>query len=388
MRGHLIKRSKDSWSIVLDIGRDPVTGNRRQQWTTVRGTKREAERKLTGIQNKIDMGLFVKPSKLTIGEFLQDWLSSYVTTNVRAATAEGYRIIVERHLTPALGKLIMSELKPSNLRAYYTKALENGRTDGRGGLSARTVIHHHRVLREALSYAVKWELTGRNVADAVVPPRSVAKEMGSLDSAGVRQLLTAASGTLYFPLIHLAAYTGMRRSEILGLRWKDVDLHMMTVSVAQVLHCLPGGRIVFEQPKTPRSKRLVGLSPEAALALRAHQEVVEADQEQLGSQITGERLVFSQPDGSPMLPNTVTHAFAKIARRAGLTGITFHSLRHSHASIMLQQGVSSKTVADRLGHSTVVITLDTYSHVTPGIKEDAAMRFEEAIRETNFPARE
>lgn len=388
MRGHLIKRSKDSWSIVLDIGRDPVTGKRRQQWTTVRGTKREAERKLTGIQNKIDMGLFVKPSKLTIGEFLQDWLSSYVTTNVRAATAEGYRIIVERHLTPALGKLIMSELKPSHLRAYYTKALENGRTDGRGGLSARTVIHHHRVLREALSHAVKWELTGRNVADAVVPPRSVAKEMGSLDSAGVRQLLTAASGTLYFPLIHLAAYTGMRRSEILGLRWKDVDLHMMTVSVAQVLHCLPGGRIVFEQPKTSRSKRLVGLSPEAALALRAHQEVVEADQEQLGSQITGERLVFSQPDGSPMLPNTVTHAFAKIARRAGLTGITFHSLRHSHASIMLQQGVSSKTVADRLGHSTVVITLDTYSHVTPGIKEDAAMRFEEAIRETNFPARE
>ena len=211
--------------------------------------------------------------------------------------------------------------------------------------------------------------------------------MSALDSDGVRTLLKVASGTLYFPLIHLAAYTGMCRSEVLGLRWKDVDLRRGTVSIAQVLHCLPGGRIVFEQPKTPRSKRLVALSPEATLALRAHKELVEADQEQLGSRITGERLVFSQPDGSPTLPNTVTHAFAKIACRAGLNGITFHSLRHSHASIMLQRGVSSKTVADRLGHSTVVITLDTYSHVTPGIKEDAAMRFEEALHQTNLPVK-
>jgi len=248
-------------------------------------------------------------------------------------------------------------------------------------LAARTVSHHHTVLKEALSHAVKWELISRNVGDAVDPPRAVDQEMNALDPAGVEQLLDAARATTYFPVIHLATFTGMRRSELLGLRWKDADLSRGTVSVAQVLHCLPGGRIVFEQPKTAKSKRLVSLSQEAILALRAYRDTVEADLDQMGHSISGDRLVFSQINGTPLLPNTVTHAFAKIAHRAGLEGITFHSLRHTHASIMLQQGVSSKTVAERLGHSTVVITLDTYSHVTPGVKEDAANRFEEALQQ-------
>lgn len=210
--------------------------------------------------------------------------------------------------------------------------------------------------------------------------------MKALDPEGVQTLLDSARGTMYFPLIHLATFTGMRRSELLGLQWRSLDLSKGTVSVSQVLHCLPGGRIVLEPPKTAKSSRLIPLSQEAVLALRAYREVVEADLAQLNSTLTGERLVFSQPDGSPFLPNTVTHAFAKIVLRAGLDGITFHSLRHTHASVMLQQGVSSKTVAERLGHSTVVITLDTYSHVTPGVKEDAASRFEEALREAKIPA--
>ena len=136
---------------------------------------------------------------------------------------------------------------------------------------------------------------------------------------------------------------------------------------------------MIEAPKTPKSKRLIGLSPDAILALRSYREMVEADMELLDIPLAGERLVFSKADGSPLLPNTVTHAFGKIARRLGLKGITLHSLRHSHASVMLQEGVSSRTVADRLGHSNVVITLGTYSHLTPGVKEEAAMKFEEAL---------
>ena len=143
---------------------------------------------------------------------------------------------------------------------------------------------------------------------------------------------------------------------------------------------------MFEQPKTARSKRLIRLSQETTLTLRAYRDIVEADLEQVGEAISGDRLLFSQIDGAPLLPNTVTHAFSKIARRAGFEGYTFHSLRHTHASIMLQQGVSSKTVAERLGHSTVVITLDTYSHLTPGVKEDAVDRFEEALRQAESPA--
>lgn len=388
MRGSIVKRSKDSWTVILNLGRDSATGKRKQQWVTVRGTKRDAERKLAELQHQMDTGTFIRPSKLTLGAFLQEWLQSYVATNVRAATLEGYRIIVERHLTPALGAIVLSELRPTHLQGYYAKALKEGRRDGGGGLSARTVVHHHRVLREALSHAVKWGHVGRNVADAVDPPRAVDREMNALDPGGVERLLDAARSTMYFPLIHLATFTGMRRSELLGLRWKDVDLNKGTVSIAQVLHCLPGGRIVFDQPKTAKSRRLVTLSPAPALALRAYQETVEADLALLGTTLAGDRLVFCQVDGSPLLPNTVTHAFAKTVQRAGLAGITFHSLRHTHASILLQQGVSSKTVAERLGHSTVVITLDTYSHVTPGVKEDAANRFEEALSQAEIPAGE
>ena len=386
MRGHIKQRSKGSWSIVLDLGRDPSTGKRKQQWVTVRGTKKEAESKLAELQHQLNTGEFVKSSKLTVREFLTQWFQDYVKTNARAATAEGYKIIVERHLIPSLGGIALAQLQPSHIQGYYARALREGRCDGKGGLAARTVVHHHRVLREALSHAVKWGLVGRNVADAVDPPRAVNKEMKALDSAGVLRLLDAARGTIYFPLINLATFTGMRRSELLGLRWLDLNLSRGTVSIVQVLHCLPGGRIVFEQPKTARSKRLVKLSHETTLALRAYRDTVEADLEQVGDSISGDRLLFSQINGAPLLPNTVTHAFAKIARRAGLERFTFHSLRHTHASIMLQQGVSSKTVAERLGHSTVVITLDTYSHLTPGVKEDAADRFEEALRQAESPA--
>ena len=386
MRGHIKQRSKGSWSIVLDLGRDPSTGKRKQQWVTVRGTKKEAEKKLSELQHQLNTGEFVKSSKLTVREFLTQWFQDYVKTNARAATAEGYKIIVERHLIPSLGGIALAQLQPSHIQGYYARALREGRCDGKGGLAARTVVHHHRVLREALSHAVKWGLVGRNVADAVDPPRAVNKEMKALDSAGVLQLLDAARGTIYFPLINLATFTGMRRSELLGLRWLDLNLSRGTVSIAQVLHCLPGGRIVFEQPKTARSKRLVRLSQETTLALRAYRDTVEADLEQVGDSISGERLLFSQINGAPLLPNMVTHAFAKIIRRACLGGFTFHSLRHTHASIMLQQGVSSKTVAERLGHSTVVITLDTYSHLTPGVKEDAVDRFEEALRQAESPA--
>ena len=388
MRGHIRKRAKDTWSIVLDYGRDSATGKRQQQWITIRGTKKDAEKKLSELLYQLDKGSFVKPTKLTLGDFLQRWLNDYVYPHVRAATAEGYRIIVECHLIPNLGAVVLSELKPSHLMEYYAKALREGRRDGRGSLAARTVGHHHTVLKEALSHGVKWDLLYRNVGDAVTPPRPVEQEMSALDPDGLEKILEVARGTMYFPLIHLATFTGMRRSELCGLRWKDINLQRGTVSISQILHCLKGGQIVIEKPKTPKSKRLIGLSPDAILALRSYREMVEADMELLDIPLTGERLVFSKSDGLPLLPNTVTHAFGKIARRAGMKGITLHSLRHSHASVMLQEGVSPRTVADRLGHSNVVITLGTYSHLTPGVKEAAAMKFEEALHKAKTLAAE
>jgi integrase len=328
----------------------------------------------------LDTGGFVKPAKLTVGDFLRRWLCDYAATNVRPRTLEGYRAVVEGHLVPALGSFPLSRLQASHLQAYYGDKLSNGRHDGLpGGLSARSVLHHHRILSEALSHAVRWGLIGRNVALAVDPPRAVNHEIRPLDADAVRTFLEAADSSMYYPLFHLDIYTGLRRSEILGLRWRDVDLDMATVSVVQVLHRLKDGRFVFQEPKTVKSRRQVSLSPAAVLALRAYRQRREAECALLGEPLSEERLVFCHPDGTPMRPDNVSRAFARISHKAGLQGARFHDLRHTHATLMLKQGVHPKIVQERLGHATIAVTLDTYSHVLPGLQEQAALRFEEEL---------
>ncbi len=226
---------------------------------------------------------------------------------------------------------------------------------------------------------MKWGLVGRNVAQAVDPPRPVHSEMSTLDSERVRRFLEAARATVYYPMWHLDVFTGLRRSELLGLRWKDIDLDMAALSVVQVIHRLRDGRIIFQEPKTQKGRRQVALGPSAVLGLRAHRDCQQALRAALGAPLGDEDLVFSKPDGSPFLPDTVTHAFRRIADRVGLKGVRLHDLRHTHASLMLRQGVHPKIVQERLGHSTIAVTLDTYSHVTPGLQEAAALKFEEEL---------
>ena len=227
----------------------------------------------------------------------------------------------------------------------------------------------------------------RNVAQAVTPPRPSHKEINPLDGDGVSRLLTVAQSTPYYPLLHLAIYTGMRRSEILGLRWKDVDLDMAALYVVQTAHQLRGGVIVYQEPKTAKGKRQVSLSPTAVLALRAYREKLEAGRDILGIPLTPDSLVFSHYDGSPMLANTITHAYLKIARGAGLQGVRFHDLRHTHATMMLKANVHPKVVMERLGHSTIAVTLDTYSHVVPGMQEKAALAFDEMLKDSTPASR-
>ena len=379
MRGQIKKRYKNSYNIILELPRDPQTGKRRQQWITVKGTKKQAEKRLGELLHQIDTGAYVKPSKGTVEDFLRQWTRDYAAMNVRPLTAQSYEHWIERQIIPSIGKIHLSELQPSHLQAFYRRALEKGRIDGKGGLSPRSVLHIHRILHDALSHAVKWGLVARNVADAVDPPRASHKEMRTLDSEGVNRLLKASKDTLYYPIIHLAVYTGLRRSELLGLRWRDIDLDMATLSVVQVLHHLRDSRIVFQEPKSQKGKRQVALSPTAVVALREYKQRQEVERLILGKPVTDEDLVFSNSDSSPLLPNSVTHAFIKTVRGAGLHGIRFHDLRHTHASLMLKQGVHPKIVSERLGHATVGITLDTYSHVMPGLQEAAALKFQEGL---------
>ncbi|HEU0022726.1 MAG TPA: tyrosine-type recombinase/integrase [Dehalococcoidia bacterium] len=368
MRGHLKQRAKGSWTIWLELDRDPVTNRRRQKTLTVRGTKKQAEAKLAELEHQLNTGSFVPQGKLTVGQFLHQWLKDYAETNVRPTTFEGYRIIVDKHLIPSLGNKVLGQLQPLHLQHYYRQALDQG-------LSPQTVKHHHRVLCESLNHAVRWGLAGRNVTQAVDPPKVERNQMNALDDAGIQRLLDLTRGTIYYPVIHLAIFTGLRRSELLGLRWSDVDLNSETLTVNQVLHVLPGGRVIFQQPKTSRSKRTVTLSPTAVLTLKAYRESKEADMHLIGSTLSDTDLVFSNAERQPMLPNTITHAFAKISRKAGLN-VRFHDLRHTHVSRLIKLGVDSKHIADRVGHSTISTTLDIYGHLFSESQREVAMKFE------------
>ena len=382
MKGHIRQRSKGSWTIWVDLGLDPETGKRQQQTITIHGSKKDAERELRTILTRIEGGILIKPTKLTVGEYLEQWLRDYVITNTAPTTADGYSDIVRSHLIPELGQLLLNALQPSHIQAYYARMLESGRRDGKGGLSAQTVKHHHRVLHEALKYAVKHGILIRNIAEAVDPPRPDSKEMVTLEPENVHVFLDAAHDTPYYVPFYTALYTGLRRSELLGLRWRDVDLDLATLSVVQTLHHVPKKGYVFREPKTKRSRRLVDLSPSLALLLREHRANQELEKKLLGRMLMPNDLVFCYPDGTPLPPNSVTKGFHKLAKSLGMSGIRLHDLRHTHATIMLSQGVHPKVVSERLGHSSVAITLDTYSHVLPGIQAAAARRFDEGLQKT------
>lgn len=378
MNGHIRQRGKHSWAVVLDLGRDSL-GKRRQKWHTVHGTKKDAQRRLTELLHQFNTGTYVEPTKLTLGDYLERWLTDYAEPNVAAKTFERYCEIVRKHLVPNLGRFVLAKIHPLHIQDYYSRASRSGRRDGKGGLSAQTVLHHHRLLRGALKQAVRWQLLARNPADAVEPPRPRRHEMRALDEAETAVLLKAARETdLYLPIL-LAVTTGLRRGEILGLRWRDVDQKGGTIAVRRSLEQTSSG-LSFKEPKSARSRRLVALPKITLEALRSHRSLQAQLRLKLGPAYHDDDLVCAMPDGRPWLPSSLTHSFIRLARAAGLHQLRFHDLRHSHATQLLRHGVHPKVVSERLGHSTVGITLDVYSHVLPSMQEEAAKRVDEAMR--------
>ena len=372
MRGHVVKRYEDSYTIVLNLGMDPATGKRKQQWITVKGTKKDAEKRLAELLHQLDNGTFIKPGKTTVAEYLRKWLEDYCRTNLAPKTTEGYESIVYCHLVPSLGQVHLTQLKPEHIQHIYSEKLA-------AGLSHRTIRYIHVTLHKALQDAVRLGIIMRNPADAVKPPRIQHREMRTMNESDIHIFLEFAKPTPYYALFYLALFAGMRRSELLALRWSDVDLILCQLSVTRALHQLQGGNLVFRQPKTAKGRRLISLSPSTTIVLREHREQQEKLRQSIGSTLTEGALVFCHEDGSPLLPNSVSHAWTKLANRAGLKGIRLHDARHTHASLMLKQGVHPKIVQERLGHASIQITLDTYSHVVPGLQQAAANRFDDIV---------
>ena len=379
MRGHITKRGKNSYSIAISLGKDAASGKYKYQWVTVKGTKKDAEKRLSELLHQLDNGTFMKPSKTTVGEYLERWLKDYAWPNLAPRTAEGYEHIMRRHLIPAFGNITLTSLKPEHLQRYYAEKLSSGRCNGVGGVSAQTVRHHHTALHKALQMAVEWGLLSRNVADAVSLPHVQRPEMKTWSEDDIIYFLESAKDSPYYALFYTALFTGMRRSELLALRWQEIDFIFSQVYVSRSLHVLKEGKVVFTSPKTASGRRTVALPPSAILLLKEHKEKQTLDRVMLGIPLKDDDLVFSHIDGKRLLPNTVTHAWIKLVKRTGLKCIRFHDARHTHASLMLKQGTHPKIVQERLGHASIQITLDTYSHVAPGLQEAAATRFDEAF---------
>lgn len=372
MRGHITQRSKGAYSIKISTGKDPATGKYKSQWFTVKGSKRDAEKRLSELLHQIDTGSYMRPGKTTIADYLQRWLSDYAKPNLSPRGYERYESISRVHLVPNLGSISLTQLKPEHLQKHYSAMLK-------AGLSSSSVRYQHVILHKALQTAVKWGLLSRNIADGVDVPRVQRTEMQTWDESELNQFLETAKGSQYYALFYTALFTGMRRSELLALRWCDIDFVFSQIYVNRSLHQLKDGSYVFTAPKSEKSRRTIALPPSAYLALSEHREAKEAEALLLGKLITDTGLAFSTL-GKPLRPNTVSRAWVMLAAKAGVKVIRLHDTRHTHASLMLKQGIHPKIVQERLGHSTIAITLDTYSHVAPGLQEVAAKRFDDALQ--------
>jgi len=381
MRGHIKQRSKGSWSIVIDVGKDPETGKRRQHWHTIKGTKRDAQKALNEMLVSLEKDVYIKPNKLTLGEWLLEWLDSYAAMNTTPRTQESYYSIVHCHLLPTLGHHPLNQLRPNYLQAYYAKAMTSGRMDGKGGLSARSVLYHHRILSEALRHAVRMGIAARNVAEFVDPPRPARAKMKIMSLDEIARFLDAARETESYVFFSTLLCTGLRRGESLALRWRNLDLDKSILHVTETAFKLGNGEYVIKEPKTSHSRRAVSLPPSLALLLREYYADQELLRIQLGVTMNEDDFVFIRPDGKPINPNAITLAFRRIIRKAGLKHIRVHDLRHTHATLMLKAGVHPKIVSERLGHANIGITLDIYSHVLPGMQEAAAEKFDRLLEE-------
>ncbi len=368
-RGTIRQRSKvrkDSWTVQIYTGVDARTGKKRYHSEAVKGTMALAERRLTELLREVDTGTFVERSRLTVAEYLEQWLQDIAAPRVSNRTLEGYKGNLDRYIVPKLGKIPLEKLTPRHVQQMEAQLLKGGRRNG-GQLSPRTVLQVHRVLSKALNDAVKLGVVVRNVVDAVEPPRTTKYEAQILDWEEVLAFLERITDPLHQTLALLTIQTGLRRSEMLGLRWRDLDLSAGTLSVRRALIKLASGVTELKVPKNDHG-RVVDLPPESVKALRIHRE---RSPETSGNG----NFVFCHSDGSELDPDLVTQAFERIAKRCGLQGLRLHDLRHTHASLMLSQGIHPKIVSERLGHSSIGITIDLYSHVLPTVQGEAVSHF-------------
>lgn len=368
-RGHgegtISKRKDGRWWARLDLGwRD----GRRVRKPFYGRTRREVQEKLDQARQQQRSGILPTGPNQTVGQFLTHWLQHSVRPTVRPSTHASYADNVRLHIDPTLGRVRLQNLTPQHIQAMLNAKLE-------AGLSPRTVQYVHAILRRALGQALKWGLVPVNVARLVDPPRVRQHEIQPLSPDQAKQLIQALSGHRFEALYTITLATGLRRGEVLGLRWGDVDLDAGTVTVRAALQRIDG-ILQLVEPKTERSRRTVDLAGFAEAALRAHRVRQLEERLSAGSGWRETDLVFCTTIGTALDGRNVSRHFERILAAADLPRIRFHDLRHTCASLMLAQGEHARTIMEVLGHSQISLTMNTYAHVMPAVKKDAAKRLD------------
>lgn len=360
MRGYIKQRAKGSWSVVVYLGKDAVTNKKKYKWYTVKGTKPLAEKFLNEKINELENGIYIDSKNMTIAEYLNYWYEQTCLPKLAPTTYESYKRNIDKYIIPTLGNIKLQNLLPLQLQSFYTELSKT--------LSNTTVVYIHRIIHSALKQAMKWQLVIRNVADNVEIPKKKKYTAVILDSSQINSLINAVKNTyIYIPVI-IAISTGMRRGEILGLTWDNIDLDKSTLNVVQALTPTQNGLKILP-PKTKTSIRKISLPPTLVEILKMHKE-----------KNYNNNFVCCLENGQIITPSSLNHKFKDILTANNLPSVRFHDLRHSHASLLLSQGVQAKAISERLGHSNINITMDLYSHIYEATNVEIANNFDRFLK--------
>lgn len=356
------------------MGRDTATGKRKFHNKTVHGTKKDAQRYLHGVLRELDLGTYVEPCALTVNEYLDQWLVSAAKPKLRERTFVEYEALLLRYVREPFGARKLVTLRPLDVQTLYSQMLEKG-------LSARSVRYTHAVLSSALKQAVQWGMLARNPCEGVELPKKTRNEMRVMTPEQARAFLAAAAEDRYAALFSLAIATGMRPEEYLALKWSDFKGQTQTVTVQRALIKRRGGGWYFEEPKTAQSRRTVKLTVSVVKQLQAHRQRQLTERLQMGAIWQAHDLIFCSEIGTPINDRNLDQRhFRRILQRAGLDiEFTLYTLRHTAATLLLAQGINPKIVAEQLGHASVTLTLDVYSHVLPEMQKAAAEMMESVL---------
>lgn len=370
-RGQIIEKGKNRWLVRVPLGRDPQTGTRRYHNKTIHGTKREAQKYRTQVLTELDHGTHVEENRMTVWECLAMWLTTVAAPRVSSRTYSDYRANLERYIKPKLGERRLQELRPFEIQSVYAAMLERG-------LSPRTVRAAHAPMRSALENAVKWQLIARNPAKLVDLPKRDRTERRVLTSDEARNFLAAAREDRLHALWVVLISTGLRPGEALALKWTDLDEDRLRVQ--RNLRRTKNGGWELADPKTPGSRRTVTLPESALSALTAHRTAQARERLKLGPDYQDLDLIFCTAKGTPLdIPGITRRHFRPLLEAAGLPPIRLYDLRHTCATLLLAANVHPKVVTERLGHSSVTLTMDTYSHVLPTMQDGPAEQLERLL---------